>query len=118
MRLAELPKDIIIAIANFNEDAWRKLYQTDKRIRKYTMTKEGLTNIVKLATKRTIFSDRIEYTLFGKLHRYPYPAIIYKDGNIAWYQNDEFECMGCESAEDGNEVAYLNSPEHKAKFVS
>jgi len=52
--------------------------------------------------ERTEFPDRVEYRLYGKLHREDGPAIIWANGDKEWYINDKLH------REDGPAIESAN----------
>jgi len=60
--------------------------------------------------ERVEYSDRIEYTLNGRLHRENEPAIEYQDGSRYWYRNGKLHREDGPAVEydDGTKEWYIN----------
>ena len=65
--------------------------------------------------ERLEFSDRVEYTLNGKLHREDGPAIEYVDGSKEWYLNGKLHRSDGPAIEwaSGSKEWYVDGKRHR-----
>ena len=82
--------DVLIYIAEFNEDVWYKLTRINGEFKEYAMTEAGKRKFIELAThitRKNVFECRI----FGKLHNiYDYPSFINQMGTQYWHNRGEW----------------------------
>ena len=68
---------------------------------------------------KTKYSDRVEYTLNGKLHREDGPAIEYADGDKEWYLHGKLHRIGGPAIEraNGHKEYWIDGKNQKYKII-